>query len=120
MTSGQEGGTMQNQRQLSVPELFNHVVGDAARSVSQRAGETKEQEAVRAQVAVHAIMGFRPSDMTEAMLAGQCVMFHELMLDAIRDLFRGEIDTHRHATRNGIVALDRAFGNNLARLQRWQ
>src|SRR4051812_6032214 len=120
MTHRQEGGTMQTQRQLSVTEVFSHVAGDVARSVSQRGGETKEDEIRRSQVAVHAIMGFLPGDIIEAMLAGHCLMLHELMLDTIRTMFRGEIDSNPRATRNGIVAMDRAFGNNLARLERRQ
>ena len=111
---------MQPQRQFSVPELFSHVVSDAALSVSRRAGEATEQESLRAQAAVHAIMGFQPTDMVEAMLAGQCVMFHELMFDTIRTMFRGELAPNSRATRNSIVAMDRAFGNNLARLERCQ
>ncbi len=101
-------------------ELFTHVIGDMARAVCERNGETRDQQVVRSQATVHTIMGFLPRDVIEAMLAGHCVMFHELMLDSVRDTLRGEMDTLRRSTRNNIVAMDKAFGNNLARLERYQ
>ena len=101
-------------------ELFNHVIGDMAKAVSERNGETKQQQSARAQAVVRMIMGFLPRDVIEAMLAGHCVMFHEVMTDSVRDTLRGELDTMRRATRATIVAMNKAFGNNLARLERYQ
>jgi hypothetical protein len=101
-------------------ELFNHVIGDMAKAVSERNGETKQQQSARAQAGVRMIMGFLLRDVIEAMLAGHCVMFHEVMTDSVRDTLRGELDTMRRATRATIVAMDKAFGNNLARLERYQ
>ena len=57
------------------------------------AGETKDQQAARAVAATHMILGFFPRDVIEAMLAGRCVMFHELIVDSLRDTLRGEVDT---------------------------
>ncbi len=101
-------------------ELFTHIIGDIAKAVCERNGETRDQQSARSQAAVHTIMGFLPRDVIEAMLAGHCLMFHELMLDSVRDTLRGEIDTMRRATRTNIVAMDKAFGNNLARLECYQ
>ena len=101
-------------------ELFNSLIGDMAKAVCERVGETKQQQVIRSQTAVHAIMGFLPRDAIEAMLAGHCLMFHEMMTDSVRDTLRGEIDTARRATRATIVAMDKAFGNNLTRLERYR
>jgi hypothetical protein len=54
------------------------------------------------------------------MLAGHCVIFHELIVDAVRTTFRAETDTARRASRGGVVAMDKAFGNNLTRLERYR
>ena len=101
-------------------DLLTHIVGDVAQAVCERNGETKARQAGRSQAAVFTIMGFLPRDAIEAMLAGHCVMFHELMVDSVHDTLRGELDTTRRATRGGIVAMDRAFANNLSRLERYQ
>jgi hypothetical protein len=54
------------------------------------------------------------------MLAGHCVMFHEMIVDRVRGTLSGEEGATRRATRSGIAAMDRAFGNNLARLERYK
>jgi len=65
-------------------------------------------------------MAFSPRDLIETVLAGRCVMFHELVVDSIHHTLRGELDTTRRATRATIVAMDKAFGNNLARFERYR
>jgi len=101
-------------------ELFAHIVGDIAKAVCERNGETRLQQIDRSQAAVHTIMGFLPRDVIEAMLAGHCVMFHEMMVASVLDTLRGELDTMRRATRSSIVAMDKAFANNLSRLEHYQ
>lgn len=111
---------MDTQPAFGFKELLTHIVGDMAKAMCERNGETKQQEFSRSQAAAHTIMGFLPRDAIEAMLAGHCVMFHEMMVDSVRDTLRGEMDTMRRATRSSIVAMDKRFGNNLARLERFQ
>ena len=105
---------------LTPLELFNHVVGDMAEAVCQRPGESAQQRAKRLQVATGTVMAFSPRDLIETVLAGRCVMFHELVVDSIHHTLRGELDTTRRATRATIVAMDKAFGNNLARFERYR
>ncbi len=111
---------MDTQSAFGFKELFTCVVGEAAKAVSERGGENKERQRLRSQAAVHMIMAFRPRDVAEAMLAGHCVMFHELMVDSVRETLRGETDTMRRATRSTIIAMDRAFAGNLALLERYR
>jgi len=101
-------------------ELFTHVVGDMAKAISERNGESKQQQFIRSQAAVHMIMGFLPRDVIEALLAGHCVMFHEVMTDSILTTLRGEPDATRARTRGNIVALNKVFFCNLDRLERYQ
>jgi len=101
-------------------ELFTHVIGDMAKALSQRNGEPEQRQFARCRAAVRMIMGFMPRDVIEAMLAGHCVMFHELIVDTVQHTLLGEIDTMRRATRSGIVAMDKSFRGNLERLGHYQ
>src|SRR3984957_16738898 len=111
---------MDTQPAFGFQELLTHVVGDMARAVSERPGETRREHHARSQAAVHMIMGFLPRDVIEAILAGRCVMFHEMMTDSVRDTMRGEVDSTRRATRGTIAAMDKAFGANLTRLEHYR
>jgi len=62
-------------------------------------------------------MAFRPRDVIEAMIASHCVMFHELIVDSAGDTLRCPDAAARRPARSVIVAMDKAFGNNLARLE---
>jgi hypothetical protein len=111
---------MDTQAEFGFKQLFSHVVGDMAKAVCERNGESEQQQFVRSQAAVHTIMSLLPRDVIEAMLAGHCVMFHAVMTDSIRETLRGEIDTMRRGTRSNIVALNKVFCDNLDRLERHQ
>ena len=100
--------------------LLVHVVGDVANAVSGRAGESPSQRAARSRTAAATIMDFRPRDAVEAMIAGHCVIFHELIVDAVQVALRGEDASGRRVTHAGIVAMDRAFGANLTRLEHYR
>lgn len=111
---------MNETSEFGFKELFSHVVGDMAKAVSERPGKSKQQQFVRSQVAVHMIMSLLPRDVIEAMLAGHCVMYHELMNDSVLTTLRGEPDATRRATRGNIVALNKVFHGNLDRLERYR
>jgi hypothetical protein len=106
---------------LSGPEQhLDHIVSDMARAVSHRRDEPQSRQSARAQVAARTILEFLPADAIEAMIAGHCVMLHELTVDSVQGTLRGEPDATRRATRNGIVAMDKAFGANLLRLEQYR
>jgi hypothetical protein len=91
-----------------------------AEAVSVRPGETNRQGIVRARAARAMIEDLRPGDLIEAALAGHAVMFHEVMIDAVRGLLRGEPVEMRRGTRGSIVSLDKSFQGNLGRLRQYQ
>lgn len=111
---------MDTQPPFGLQQLLRHIVGDMARAVSQRHDELPPRQFARAQAAAQAILAFGPRDAIEAMIAGHCMMFHELIVDSVQITLRGEVDSTRRATRSGIVAMDRAFGANLVRLERYR
>jgi hypothetical protein len=111
---------MDTQPEFGFRELFTHLLGDMAKAMSQRAGEPKERHFARTQAATHTILAFSPRDSIELMIAGHCVMFHEMIVDSVGDTLRGEADPAHRAARGTIAAMDKAFGNNLERLERYQ
>jgi hypothetical protein len=105
---------------FGIDDLLSHLIGDMAQAVAQRPGESPTQRLARAQAAARTIWAFLPGDAIEAMIAGHCAMFHALIVDTVQNTLRGELDTTRRATRSGIVAMDKAFGANLTRLERYR
>jgi hypothetical protein len=101
-------------------EHLTYIITDIAKSLSGRPGETHEQQVARTQVAVHTILAFLPGTVLEAMLAGHCVMFHGMIVDSALTTLCGEDQAKRGATRRLIIAMDKSFGTNLARLERYQ
>ena len=95
---------------------LSHVIGEMAHALGDRPNGTAPQRARRIEMAHDTIIAFRPADAIEAMIAGHCVMFHELIVDSVQDTPRGEAAAVRRQHRSNIVAMDKAFGNNLARL----
>jgi len=111
---------MNPQPSFGPDELLPHIIGGVAEAVCQRDGESRQRQDDRRQAAVHSVMTFLPRDAIEAMIAGNCVMFHEMIVDSVGDTLRGEEAAAARATRSTIVAMDKAFGNNLDRLERYQ
>jgi hypothetical protein len=111
---------METRPPFAFKELFTFLIGDMAKAVCGRSGEPQQQKATRAEAASHMILGFLPRDVIEGMLAGHCMMFHELMVDTVRHTLLGEMDTTRRATRSGIVEMDKCFARNLTRLEGYQ
>ena len=96
--------------------LLTFAVTDMAKAVSVRHGETEARQFARCQAAVHMIMGFQPRDVIEVLLAGHCVMVHEVMTADVHDSLRGEAPSNRRT----LVALNKAFNDNLDRLERYR
>jgi hypothetical protein len=111
---------MDTQPAYGFKDLLAHIVGNVTEAVCERNGDPQQKKFTRVQAAAHMIMGFMPRDVIESMLAGHCVMFHEVLTSSIRDTLRGEMDSFRRATRANLIALDKCFANNLERLKEYQ
>jgi hypothetical protein len=111
---------METQPAYTLKDLLTEIVGGIAKAVSNRDGEPRPLHEARIRAATYMVMAFSPRDAIEAMIAGQCVMMHEMMVDSVHKTLRSEEEDRRRPTRAGIVAMDRAFGANLARLDRYQ
>jgi hypothetical protein len=111
---------MDPQPAFSFQELFTYVIGDMAKALAERTGETPDQHFIRSKAAAHMILGFLPRDVTEVMLAGHCVMLHEFMLANAVSTLRGDADPKGRGPRSNIVGLNKAFNDNLDRLERYR
>src|ERR1700722_17172276 len=97
-------------------DLFTVALTDMAKAVSERNGENEAQQFARCQAAVHMIMGFSPRDAIEVLLAGHCVMLHKVMTADVHDSLCGEAAGNRRS----VIALNKAFNDNLDRLERYR
>ena len=96
------------------------IVGDMAKALCERNGETPEQRMVRGHAVAYMIMGFLPRDVIEVILASHCVMFHELMVAGVHDTFCADEAKVRRAELHGLIALNKAFCGNLGHLRHYQ
>jgi hypothetical protein len=101
-------------------ETCTVIAGDMAKALSERHGETLQQQAVRTQAVMHMIMSFAPRQVIEAMLASHCVMFHELMVDCVRDLLHAGVEQVRRGAVNNLITLNKSFCGNLDTLKDYQ
>jgi hypothetical protein len=101
-------------------QLISDIVTGLAKSIASRRGETPEQKLNRFRVATQMVLAFFPRDIVEMVLASRVVLFHEVTCDAAQEMLAGQTDPMRRATRGQIVAMDRCFQANLAKLEQYQ
>lgn len=80
-----------------------------ARAICDRLGETRSQGEGRTRQLVHTTLGFEPRDGLEYILAMMVFAHFNLILEAMRDVFQGQLEGTKLRTISGIVALDRAM-----------
>jgi hypothetical protein len=111
---------------LAPDDVLANIIGEIAyalayRPLACRPGEPPSRRDERSRTAADTIRQFHPGDAVEAMIAGHCVIFHELIVDNLPGTFRGaEQGTERRAMPGDLLAMDRAFGANLTRLERYR
>jgi hypothetical protein len=99
-------------------DLLGVAIGAMAKAVCERNGEGPEQQFARSQAAVHMITDFLPRDSNEIIIAGHCVMMHEVMIDAVHDALVGETASIRRGARGQVIALNKGFNDDIALLER--
>jgi hypothetical protein len=111
---------MDQQPAFTFQDVFTHVIGDMAKAISERSDEAQDQQFVRSGTAVHMILGFLPRDVPEVMLAGHCVMLHEIMTANVHSTLCSDAEPRRRGADGGVVGLNKAFNETLDRLERYQ
>ena len=111
---------MQPSPDAAFPEPMLSIVGDMACALANRPGETPALGQARAAAAVRAMMAFLPRDGIEAMLASHCVLFHTLLTDSAKDGRGGEETLPFRGGQRGLLALNKAFLDNMKALRACQ
>jgi hypothetical protein len=88
-----------------------------AEAIGGRPGDTMAQRDNRSRDVLHSVLGFRPRDPVEIMLAGMTVAHVYLIQDSACDALRDETDVAKARTKSTIVALDRMLFGFLKELR---
>ena len=92
-------------------DLLHDIVKGIATALGDRPDESAARNSARTAMIAHMVMAYLPRDGVETMLAGLCVSYHHLVLDAMREALIGQLDTIKPRTRGSIVSI----GNLLLR-----
>jgi hypothetical protein len=111
---------MDTEPEFTLRDLLTHICGGVAKAVATRPGESEKHNYIRVQAAGLMVLAFSPRDSIEAMLAGRCVMLHEMIVDGVGKVMCPNEAATPPLTSAAIVSMDRAFGANLTRLERYQ
>jgi hypothetical protein len=90
----------------SVAEEMLQVV---ARALCDQPGDNAGQRDSRTRQMVYATMGFEPRDGLEYMLSTMVFGHFNMLLDSMRDVLQGQMDSMKARTKTTIVALDRSM-----------
>ena len=91
------------------PPVAQEMLQVLAQSLCARPGDRPAVRESRTRQMVHSVLGFEPRDGLEYMLSGLVFGHFHLILDAMSDAFRGEMDTIKAKTRTSVVSLDRSM-----------
>jgi hypothetical protein len=103
------------------PSVGQDMLQIAAKAICDHAGDKPFLRESRTRQMVYSVMGFEPRDGHEYMLATLIVGHYHLILNSMREVFQGQMDTMMARTKSGIVSLDRAmlaFGREMREAQR--
>jgi hypothetical protein len=104
----------------SIPaSLIARILDKAAAALAGRPGSTQQQRDARARDAAEIMREFAPRNVIEAMLAAHCVLFHQLIDDALETVAnQNQVLPSNAGVPAGVIALNNAFHRNLACFQR--
>ncbi len=98
-------------------KLVTPALDGIVRAISDRGNQTEPQRLAKANDALILILSFLPCDAIDTMLAGQTVLFNEVLADSARDVLRGMADTMKPRALSGIISLGRLIHGHLDRLK---
>lgn len=111
---------MSTEPDLSYHPAMNEICRDVMDCIGTRPGDTPARAARRTQMVADTMSSMMPLNPLETMLAGQCVMFDQLVLDATRDVMRGQTEDVKLRARPQICAMGRMLLAHLAKFQQLQ
>jgi hypothetical protein len=97
-------------------KLITPALDGIVRAVSGRGNQT--EGLAKADAAMNLILAFQPRDVIEMTLAGQTVLFNELLADGAHDALRGTVDGAKQRSHAILVSMGRLVQGHLDRLER--
>lgn len=98
---------------LIVPTLDGIV-----RALSDGGIQTEAERLAKANAALTAILAFLPRDVIEMTLAGQTILFNELLADGAHDVLGGMVDAVKRRSHANLLSMGRVVQGHLDRLER--
>jgi hypothetical protein len=111
---------MSTEPDLSYHPAMNEICRGVMDCIGTQPGDTPAKTARRTQLVADIMSSMLPLNPLETMLAGQCVMFDQLVLDATRDVMRGQTEDVKLRARPQICAMGRMLLAHLAKFQQLQ
>ena len=99
-------------------KIVNPALDGVVRALSDRGNQSEEQRLARANDYLTLILSFLPRDAIDITLAGQTIVFNELLADGARDVLRGMMDTMKQRSVSSLVAMGRLTQGHVDRLEK--
>jgi hypothetical protein len=90
-------------------QIVQEIIRGVVDTVVERPHLTPERKVEVRSAVICSMMAYNPRDPVEATIAGQCVIFDQVVHDAARDLFRGQNPQIKLKTRPGVLAAGKVF-----------
>jgi hypothetical protein len=103
---------------FALTNLVTPALDAIVRAISDRGNQTEAQRLAKANQALTLILSYLPCDVIDMTLAGQAVMFNELLADGARDVLRGMADTAKQRSFSGLIGMGRLVQGHLDRLEK--
>jgi hypothetical protein len=103
---------------FDVATIATPALAGIVRALSDRDDQTEAERLVKASSAVDVIMSFLPRDVIELTLAGQAVLFNELLADGAHDALRGMAGATKQRCHSTLVSMGRLVQGHLDRLEK--
>jgi hypothetical protein len=100
-----------------ITHLITPALEGIIRAISDRGRRTEAERLARGNTALVQILSFVPYDAAQLMLAGQAVLFNEVLADSAQAVLRGMDDSVKLKSIAGIINLGRLTQGHLDRLK---
>jgi len=103
---------------FDLSSLISPVLDGVVSALSDRVNQTEAERQAKADGALAVILSFQPRDVIDLTLAGQTVLFNEILADGARDVLRGMVEAAKQRRHSSLVGMGRVIHGYLDRLER--
>ena len=103
---------------FELTNLVTPALGGIVLALTERGGQSEAARRDKADAVMSLILAFQPRDAIDMTLAGQTVLYNELLADGARDVFRGMADTTKQRSLTILANMGRLMQGHVDRLER--